>query len=258
MFSLCCTQSTESEKNLGNATSISFKVNDGIEDGFEGYDQIEIEMTEGSADEVLLVYKPAFQATVTVALTSSDNITFNANVNFGAFQTEWFIAASSATSTTQYGASNDLLVTQKYLNKNNADQLISNLMNEKRSSSEILDYRPNSIGNTTSLSVNIDGTPTNVDLDHLVYIPTFNPDFSALHAQYAIEYNTTLNGSVPSTNTTDTYGLVASDRTQDMGYIIIASTDRGNMERILSNGSFLKDAIFLSELTGDNLQLIQY
>ena len=123
VFSLCCTQSTEPEKNFGNATSIAFKVNDGIDDGVEGYDQIEIEMTEGSADEVLLVYKPKFQATVSVSLTSNDNITFNANINFGAYQTEWFIAASSTTSSTQYGASNDLLVSKKYLNKNNSRNL---------------------------------------------------------------------------------------------------------------------------------------
>lgn len=212
-------------------------------------------MTEGTADEVILVYKPEDQSTTSVTLSTSDNITFSANVNFEAYQTEWFITASSSTATTEYGSSNDLLVSEKYMNKTNADNLILLIMNEKRSSSDILTYAPNNLGSTTTLQV--DGE--NVAVDHYVTIPTTTSGFEDLHREYIIEYNTNLDDSNnPLTETTDTYLELTADLTRDLGYIIIASTDRGGMEQILSNGQFFKESIFLSEISGDNLQLIQY
>ena len=258
-LSLSCGQNTESEKSFETSSGIAFKLNNGIDTGFEGEDYVEIEMTEGTADEAILVYIPKDQPTVAVSMSTTDNITFSANVNFEAYQTEWFITAASSTSTTQYGESNDLLVNEKYMNKTNADNLILEIMNEKRSGSEILTYDPNSLGSTTTIKVNINGTDTDVELDHLVAIPITESGFEDLHAEYAIEYNTELNSDkTPLTSTTDTYLQVASDITRDMGYIIIASTDSDGMKQILSNGQFFKESVFLSEITGDNLQLIQY
>lgn len=255
LLCLCCGQSTEADKSFTDPSSISFKVISGVDTGFEGEDYVAVEMTEGTADEVILVYKPKDQQTTSVSLSSSDNITFSANVNFEAYQTEWFISASSSTSTTEYGSSNDLFVTEKYMNKTSADNLILLIMNEKRSSSQILTYAPNNLGSTTTIQVN----SNNVDVDHYVRIPTTTSGFEDLHKEYLIEYNTTLDGSNnPVAGTTDTYLAVAADQTRDLGYIIIGSTDRGGMEQILSNGQFFKESIFLSEISGDNLQLIQY
>jgi hypothetical protein len=256
VLSLCCGQSTEAERTVGTPASISFKVVNHVDTGFEGEDYVEIEMTEGTADEAILVYKPKDQQTVSVSLSTSDNITFSANVNFEAYQTEWFITASSSTATTEFGSSNDLLVNEKYMNKTNADNLILLIMNEKRSSSQILTYQPNNLNNTTNIQVN----NNNIAVDHHVTIPITTSGFEDLHAEYVIEYNTLLDSSNnPDTeSTTDTYLEVSADQTRDLGYIIIASTDRGSMEQILSNGQFFKDSIFLSEISGDNLQLIQY
>lgn len=259
-LTICCSQSSESEVSLTQADPIAFDLISGIDTGIEGLDFISIEMTQGTADEVQIIYTPEDQATIAVSLSTTDNITFEANILFGPYQVDWFINASSSSGvTTDYGASNALITSEKYLSKTSADQLISNILSEKRSAGDILTYLPNSVGNTTTIQVSDNGTLLDVELDHLVDINISDSDFSELHAQYAVEYNTTLTDDFsPSSNTTETYDEVSLDQTRDMGYIIIASTDQGSMEFILSNPSFFKDSIFLSEISGENLQLIQY
>jgi len=260
LLTICCSQSSEADVILTQSDPIAFDLVDGIETGTEGLDYVLVQMTEGTADEVQIVYTPEDQATVAVFMSTTDNITFEANILFGPNQVDWFINASSSTGvTTDYGASNALITSEKYLNKTNADQLIFNILSEKRSGGDVLTYLPNSVGNTTTIQVSDNGTLLDVELDHLVDINILDSEFSELHAQYAVEYNTVLSDNLsPSSNTTDTYEEVNLDQTRDMGYIIIASTDQGSMEFILSNPSFFKDSIFLSEISGENLQLIQY
>ena len=255
IFSICCGQSVEERDEFQSPSSIAFKVNNPIDSGEEGEDYVEIEMTKGTADSAILIYTPKDRPTVSVDMTTTDNIIFSTNIVFKAHQTEWFITASSLTASTQYGASNDLEVNEKYLNKTNADNLILNVMNEKRSSGEILSYAPNNLGDTHDLTVDSE----TVAVDHYVRVHTLQKDFEEKHSEYIIKYSTELNDDLtPSSNNTSTYGQFAVDQTRDLGYIIIASTDRGGLEQILSNGQFFKDSVFLSELSGDNLQLIRY
>ena len=245
-LALCCTVSKEQVATFAPPEQISFKVLDKIDHSFEGSDNITILSTGANIESATLYVRtaPYILNYVSYPLTAMGNGRFETSLNFSPDQVRWYIGASSGLgSSTSYGTFNIPEVSEKYMKKTSADVLIKDILNSGLSSANVYQtYAPNSAGNTYKYIFTADAGPSlNVDLDH--YTTLFQ--ISGLHLAYGIEYSPmvtyTGNNQIPvigANLVTDRLSTLQQSLKQNFGYVIIGTTDRGNMERILGNTKF--------------------
>ena len=245
-LALCCTVSQEQAATFSPPEQISFKVLDRIDHSFEGSDNVAI-LSTGANIEAATLYVRTFPYILNYAsypLTAMGNGRFETSLNFGPDQVRWYIGASSGLgASTSFGTFNIPEVSEKYMNKEAADVLIKDILNSGLSSANVYQtYAPNSAGNTYTYNFTaLAGNALSVNLDH--YTTLFQ--ISGLHLAYGIEYSEMVtqvgNNQIPVVGAnlvTERWMTLQQGPLQSFGYVIIGTTDRGNMERILGNTKF--------------------
>ena len=239
---LCCTVDQEQLSTTPKPDEIGFEVIDGLDNGFEGLDKVRVKTTVGELSKVVL-YMGINDGALSYnqfPLLSSGNGLFELDVPCVAYQTKWYVGAEGLGVTTAYGSFEFPLIAEKYLTKSNADQKISDQMRVLLSGGQFKTYFPNVAGGNY-LYTHPNQTDLVVPFDH--FIDHFTLDQQ--HATYGIEYNTALsaNASLPMTNfETSRYTQLKVNEmnsgSQDLGYVIIASTDTLGLNSILRNLNF--------------------
>jgi hypothetical protein len=235
---LCCTVDQEQLSTTPKPDEISFEVIDGLGNGFEGLDKVRVKSTAGELSKVVIYLStnggtPPFDQHT---LTSSGNGLFELDVLCAAYQTKWYVGAEGLGVTTSFGSITIPFSVEKYLSKTNADLKIADQMRVLLSGGKFATYLPNLAGGNFLYTDPLD-TSIVVPFDH--FIDQFTIDQQ--HAKYGIEYNTALssNTSLAILNAeTDRYAQLKVSNNQDMGYVIIASTDTLGLAAILINPNF--------------------
>jgi hypothetical protein len=239
VFSLCCGVKQEQMSTTPPPDQIAFEVIDGLSNGFEGMDKVQIKTTKGvlSAANIYLSTNggtPPFD--IHPLLPSGNGGLFEVELLCSPYELRWFIAAEGLGVTTEAGSVSAPFVTQKYLNKENADAMIRDQMNNLLSGSKFATFFPKTVGNTYLYTHPLDNS-IQVPFDH--YIDNFQIDNQ--HARYGIEYSTSIysgNGLPVLNKETPRYELLKQNISQDLGYVIINTTDTNGMKKILQNSGF--------------------
>ena len=267
LFALCCTVSKEQLSTYTPPEEIRFNVLDGINNSFEGSDNIVILSTAAEIQQATLYVKsyPYILNYESHALTSMGNGRFETSLNFGPQQVRWYIGASSGLgASTSYGTFNDPAVSEKYITKTSADLIIKDILNTGLSSGNVYQtYAPNSTGNTHTYNFrDAGGNAQSINVDHYTTLFT---SASAWHNAYGIEYSTlvttTGNNQLPVTGAnlnTERYLLLQQGPVQNFGYVMIGTTDKGSLERILVKPDFFPKIALEDQNLLNFLQVIRY
>jgi hypothetical protein len=251
LLALACGVEKEQRAAFQPLEEVSFDVLDKVNDDFEGVpDTVRIEATEGELTSAeLFTSGNGFSYVHQMEETSEGSGIFEVTVNFDAYPVNWYINASGNGVSASHGSFNDPKVAQKYLIKDNADQMLLSTFKEGLSSRAVFrDYEPNSLGNTftyppedSELSGNV---TAEAEFDHYVF--TFSSE--DFHQAYGIEYSTEVNDvdgdKIPVTDldlSTSTSDALESMPQHNIGYIIISSTTRDGMTTLLNDNDFFPE-----------------
>ena len=258
ILALSCTVEQEALTTFEEPESITFVVDDGLDDGIAVYktdgsgnyqtDRVQVSITKGPVDQVEIFYSTGAglsYASQEMDETSVGSQVFTVDVEVSPYPTTWFIGARSTelNASTQYGTVLSPLTAQKYLNKDEADGMIRDQLATLRSRGDFATHFPTTGSNVYSYPMVLPaGNTLNVDLDHYVDLFTSNDQ----HPQYGIEYSETLSGNgLPLKGVaTDTYQILELQPAQDMGYVIISSGNRDRLKEILLNPDFFPETDF--------------
>jgi len=264
VLALNCTVDQEVLATFKEPELISFVVDDGLDHGIVSYkadgsgnyqtDRVQVTITQGPVDQVEIFYTTGAglpYVSQVFEQISSDPQVFTVETEVTPNPTTWFIGARSTelNASTQYGTVLDPLTTQKYLNKEEANQTIRDQLLTLRSRGEYATLFPVSGDNVYAYPMVLpSGNTLDVELDH--YVDFFANNVQ--HERYGIEYSERLDENLEPIRGVDTstYEILEQQSAQNMGYVIISSANVDALQETLLNPDFFPttDRVFLESI----------